>query len=191
MRIRYLLALFLSSISIAAVHAAPANYLVQGNVPQVCSVELPVLLTNHPAINVSGLTGESLTITQLTDPNTLAANAASFDVGFAAICDVPHLLVIESQNNGLWRDTLTTQAPGFADAVPYKASVTWGNASTVLDADATVEHVTSTTATVNKPVTGDIDLHFVILPGASNTTAYAPLLAGTYRDTIRVTVVPQ
>lgn len=187
---RYLLTL-LTLTSMTAGPASAANYLVQGNVPQICSVELPVLLTNRPAINVSGLAGESLTITQLTNPATLATNEASFDVGFAAVCDVPHLLIVESQNNGLWRDVLTTRAPGFADAVPYKATVTWGNANALLNADATVQHIASVSLTVDKPVSGDIDLHFSVLSGASNSHAYAPLLAGTYRDTIRVTVVPQ
>lgn len=187
---RYLLALLMLTPMTAGT-ASPANYLVQGNVPQICSVELPVLLTNRPAVNVSGLTGESLTINQLTDPATLATNATSFDVGFAAVCDVPHQLVIESQNNGLWRDILTTRAPGFADAVPYKATVSWGNADALLTADATVRHITSVSVTVDKPVSGDIDLHFSILSGASNSHTYSPLLAGTYRDTIRVTVVPQ
>ena len=170
---------------------AAATFTAKGNVPIICSVQPPELLSTHPAINVTSVTGNTLTITQLADRNTLAAKAASFDVGFAAVCNLPKTVVVESQFNGLWRQSAQQEAPGFADAVPYTTTVTWGNAQGTLSADATVRKNTEVAVPVTTSVSDPIDLHFEILPGASNSTAWAPLLAGTYQDTILVTVVPQ
>lgn len=169
-----------------------AQYLVQGSVPEICTVQSPTLLTTRPAVNVTELAGQTLQITQLTNQSTLATNATSFDVGFATVCGLPHYVIVQSENNGLWRDVQTTPAPGLADGVPYTATVYWGGAQTSFYADATAKQQTSASLAINEGAVGDIDLHFQIEPGASNgDQAYAPLLAGTYRDTIRVTVVPQ
>lgn len=170
---------------------AAANFSVNGNVPTICSVQAPVLLTNHPAVNVTSVSGNSLAITQLADQNTLATKATSFDVGFAAVCNLPKTLIVESEYNGLWRQSALQEASGFADAVPYTATVSWGATTGTLDADASVRHTTSLSLPVSGSVNDQIDLHVSVLPGASNTTAWAPLLAGTYQDTILVTVVPQ
>jgi hypothetical protein len=166
------------------------NYLVRAQVPQVCTVELPVLANDRPPVNFSA-NGTSLTIDRLTDPESLAANAASVSVDFNAVCNYPHRIVVETQNNGLWRDAQTNPANGFADAVPYVATLQWGGVDTVLTVDAGFRGTRDFTVNVNEPAAGAIGLKIDIVAGASNTRANAPLLAGVYRDTIRVTVGPQ
>lgn len=171
---------------------AAATYQVDGNVPQICSVELPRLLSDTAPINVTSLTGQTIGISELTDPATLATNATSFDVGFAAVCNYAHRLVVESQNNGLWQDQLTPPAPGFGDAVPYRAQISWGGINTQFNADAVTRQIANVSVPVNHPAQGDIELRFQVLQGSSNAQqSFAPLLAGTYRDIIRVTVEPQ
>lgn len=184
----------LPALLCAGLLAAPANaadYFVRGSVPQICSVELPALLTGTPAINVNGLSGSTLLIAELTDPTNFAVRAASFGVGFNAVCNYPHRIVVESQNNGLWRDTATPVPAGFADAVPYSATLTWGDVNTTFQADAATQRIADFSVSVGHATQGHIGLFMQILPGASNAQAFAPLLAGIYRDTIRVTVEPQ
>lgn len=184
-------AVSLPLLALGQASMAAAVYQVNGTVPQICSVELPRLLTDTAPINVTSLTGQTIGITALADPSTLATNAASFDVGFAAVCNYAHRLVIESQNNGLWQDTYTTPASGFADAVPYQAQVSWGGTNTAFRADAVTRQISDVSVPVNRPSAGDIELRFQVLAGASNAQAFAPLLAGSYSDIIRVTVEPQ
>jgi len=168
-----------------------ATYTVVGSVPQLCTMEDPQLLNGTPQVNVTALTGNSIRIAQLTDPATMATRAASFDIGFKAECNYAHRLVVESQNNGLWRSALTGEGPGFADAVPYTAVVRWGDTTTTFRADAAVRQISTITVPVNRPTQGFVELQFQILAGASNQQSFAPLLAGTYSDIIRVTVEPQ
>lgn len=188
-------ALFSTAIALlcgaTAANADSADYRVIGSVPQICSVDQPQLLGGVPAVNISSLTGQSVTIAQLVDTRTLAANAASFDVGFTAFCNYAHRLVVESQNNGLWRQDLTPPAQGFADAVPYTANVRWAGTDVTLQANAAVRQISDLTVPVNMPAAGQIELRFQVAPGASNALSFAPLLAGTYSDVIRVTVEPQ
>jgi hypothetical protein len=163
-----------------------------GNVAQRCLfTQLPTLRTDKPAVNVNGLNGSTLVIAQLTDPENLSVRAASFGVGFDAMCNYAHRIVVESENNGLWRDIATPVPPGFADAIPYTATLTWGDVNTTFQADATTKHIADFSVSVGHATEGQIELFMQILPGASNAQAFAPLLAGIYRDTVRVTVEPQ
>lgn len=175
----------------AAPAGADATYRVIGNVPQICSVQDPQLLAGVAPVNISSVTSQSIMISQLVDSRTLAVNPVSFEVGFGASCNYAHRLVIESQNNGLWRQDMTPPAQGFADAVPYTANVRWGGNDATLQANAVVRQITDLTIPVNNPAAGQIELRVQVVTGASNALAFAPLLAGTYNDVIRVTVEPQ
>jgi hypothetical protein len=165
--------------------------LVNGNVPEFCAVAPPSLLTETSPINISGLSGTALTITQLTDPATLSTKAASFKVGFGAMCNYPHQIVIQSLNNGLWRDINTVPPPGFANAISYSATLEWGEVVATFQADASTRRIADLSVAVANPTQGQIELRVRILPGATNTQSFAPLLSGVYRDTIRLTVGPQ
>jgi hypothetical protein len=170
----------------------PLTFAVDGEAPQVCAVQNPVLAPGA-LVNFRGLNGTMLQIDQLADPSTLTTLAASADVIFAAVCNYPHRIVLESQNNGLWRGgAVGASAPsGFADGVPYTASLTWGPASSSFVVDATARKTSQLSAMVNRPAAGDIRIHLAIQSGATNLSANAPLVAGIYSDTLRVTVEPQ
>lgn len=81
-------------------------------------------------------------------------------------------------------------ANGFASAVPYQARVTWNGVSNTLETDARVRHPVEDEVSVNAPAVGNVELHVEIAPGASNGQANAPLLAGTYTDTLRIFLEP-
>jgi len=171
--------------------AAAANYDVIGRVPQICAVDQPQLQGGTAAVNATIVSGQTILINQLTDPTTLATNAASFDISFDAMCNYAHRLVVESQNNGLWPNITTSGAPGFGNAVPYSADILWADTNATMDADASVRQIKDVSIPVGRPAEGQIELRFKLQPGASNAQLFSPLLAGTYRDVIRVTVEPQ
>lgn len=165
---------------------------VIGNAPQICSLQRPDLAESGP-INFTAVTGSLLQIQNLIDPTTLTANAASVELSFEAFCNFPHRLSLESENNGLWQTDGSYNQPanGFAYALPYQAEVTWGDVSGRLDADANVRRIVDQRLDVDQAAAGSVQLSIRIDQGASNTRVNAPVLAGFYRDTIRITLEPR
>ena len=165
---------------------------VTGNAPQVCAMQTGRIQTGS-LTNVSGIDGDTLRITELADPQTLAARASSATISFSAVCNYPHSLRIESQNNGLWPTDGRTGAGagGFAYAVPYQARLQWGASSGALDANAKVRRISEQRLTVDDATAGDVQLRVDIADGASNLDQRAPLAAGAYGDTIRIFLEPR
>lgn len=167
---------------------------VIGSAPQVCSLQRPALANDAGStINFTAVTGNLLQIQTLVDPATLAANAASVSVSFDAFCNFPHRLSVESENNGLWQTdgSMNQPADGFAYALPYEAEVSWADLRGRLDADANVRRIVEQRIDVDQAAAGEVALTIRIEPGASNTRVNAPVLAGFYRDTIRVILEPR
>jgi len=165
---------------------------VDANVPRACAIGAPQLAAGAQ-INFRGLNGTTLQIDRMVDPTTLATNAASVDVTFEAICNLPHRIRLETQNNGLWQTSEVTPArvEGFGFAIPYRARLDWADDSLQLNADAQVRRITDSSLFVNQSRMGDIRLRLEIDAGASNNRANAPILAGFYGDTLRITLEPQ
>lgn len=165
---------------------------VTGNVPQVCALQRGQIQPGS-AINVVGLDGDTLRIAQFVNPATLSVRAASATVKFDAVCNFAHALRIESVNNGLWNsDGRITQPPaGFAFAVPYTAQVSWGTANGQFTADAKARRLSDQTIAVESAAAGELNLRFEIAEGASNVEVAAPVVAGTYTDTLRIFLEPR
>lgn len=174
--------------SLTATRAMP----VTGNVPQVCAMQRGEVQPGS-LVNISGLDGDTLRILQFVDPSTLSVKAASATISFEAVCNFPHAVRIESANNGLWpTDGRITQVPGgFSYAVPYTAQVQWGVANTLFNADAKSRHISQQSVTVDTAVAGQLNLRIEIAEGASNVENRAPVVAGTYVDTVRIFLEPR
>lgn len=180
----------------AAAHAqgtnATSNFTVNATVPGTCAVGAPLLAAGRQ-VNFRGLNGTTLQIDELVDRTTLSTNAASVEVRFEAICTFPHRLKLETQNNGLWQTSERSGvAPpeGFGTAVPYRADVSWADENLRLNADAGVRRIADNSVFVPGAGLGQILLRLEIDAGATNERANAPLLAGTYGDTLRITLEP-
>lgn len=171
-----------------AVRALP----VTGNAPQVCAIDSSSARLSG-LVNIRGSEGDTLQIVQLLDPATLAAQSARAAVELEAVCNFPHRLRIESQNNGLWpiEGNLSSTRGDFATALPYQALVTWADRSRNLLADAEIRHPVESRMEVDDPASGQIRLEFTMDAGASNTRAFSPVLAGTYGDTVRIFLEPR
>ncbi len=193
---RTLLLTILSGLALpGAAHAqsqvASRTAPVVGNAPNVCVLQ-QARLTQGAQNNFRGLNGNTLQIDVLIDPSTLATRAASAELRFDAVCNFPHRLRIEAQNNGLWRNTGLAQPPqGFAYAIPYQASLRWGTGTAYLNADAQIRRLHEEQMVVGQPTVGEVQLRLDIQPGASNIQANTPVIAGIYGDVLRVTLEPQ
>lgn len=177
----------------AAQEAASARSIaVTGSTPQVCTIANGERQTGQ-LVNFNGISGDTLQVTQLVDPATLAARPASATVSFSAVCNYPHQIRIESENNGMWPTDgrLVGGAAGFASALPYDASITWGTTSGLLQTDALVRGSRVQRVNVDQPTGGTVTLRLAILAGASNNGANAPVLAGVYGDTLRIFLEPR
>ncbi len=174
--------------SLTATQAMP----VTGNVPQVCAMQQGQIQPGS-VVNIAGLDGDTLRIVQFVDPATSSVKAASVTVSFEAVCNFPHAVRIESANNGLWPvDGRITAAPaGFAFAVPYSARVDWGPANSRFDADAKTRRLSEHVINVDTAVAGQLNLRIEIAEGASNVENRAPVVAGTYTDTVRIFLEPR
>ncbi len=165
---------------------------VAGSVPNVCTMDRGRVQPGG-LVNVTGLDGDTLRIEQLTDPQTLAARAASATVTFVAMCNFPHQIRLESQNNGLWPvdARVASTTPGFASALPYRANVAWGQTTGSLEADAKVRATNEQRIAVNGASVGDLRLRVELQQGASNGESNAPVVAGIYTDTLRIYLEPR
>jgi hypothetical protein len=188
---------FLPLVLIAAPAAAQSlttvtTMPVTGSVPQVCAMQQGSIQSGS-LVNVAGLDGDTLRIIQFVDPSTLSVKAASATISFDAVCNFPHAVRVESSNNGLWPvDGRITQAPGgFAYAVPYTAQVTWGIANAQFSADGKTRRIAQQTIAVDAPAAGQLNLRIEIAEGASNVENRAPVIAGTYVDTVRIFLEPR
>jgi hypothetical protein len=166
------------------------NFDVAASAPQVCAVSA-AQLDSGQRINIRSLAGDALTIDRLTNPATLSTEAASAEVRFPTFCNYPHLVTIESESNGLWREGSTVVPAGFATAVPYTATLEWGGRRESLLIDASAQARRQRSVPVAGGIAGDMVLTLAIARGAANLRTNAPLLAGRYADTLRITVGPQ
>lgn len=165
---------------------------VTGSVPQVCAMQQGSIQSGS-LVNIAGLDGDTLRIIQFVDPTTLSVKAASATISFDAVCNFPHAVRVESSNNGLWPvDGRISQVPGgFAYAVPYTAQVTWGVANAQFSADAKTRRIAQQVINVGAPAAGQLNLRIEIAEGASNVENRAPVIAGTYVDTVRIFLEPR
>jgi len=172
--------------------SATTDLPVTGRVPQTCALQ-PGKIQPGGLNNIAGLDGDTLRIIQFTDPATLAVRAASASINFEAVCNFPHAVRIESQNNGLWPvdERITDRPAGFAFAVPYSADISWGQLSGHFETNAKVRALSQQLYFVDNAVAGNFNLRIAIDEGASNVETRAPLVAGTYVDTVRIFLEPR
>ena len=165
---------------------------VTGQTPQVCTLQQGDLRTGE-LINFRGADGDTLRVLELVDPRTLKAQSARASVFLSAVCNFPHRIRIESQDNGLWpiEGPVSPDRPNFATALPYQVSYAWADRSGVLLADAKVRRAHESRADVDTPAAGDVRIDIELDAGASNTQLGAPVLAGNYADTLRIYLEPR
>lgn len=165
---------------------------VNGNIPRFCALGEPVIDQSGPRNNIRTVNGSIVAVESLADPATLTTRAANVSLNLPTVCNTAHRITLASDNNGLWREPAVGPEPaGFSGAVPYQLQMNWAGQRTELDAEAQSRSVVDQVAIVDKPTVGDLGLTFSIRAGATGQATNTPLLAGIYRDTVRLTVEAQ
>lgn len=189
------IAVMISAPALAQVAPDPvavATFPVTGEVPDLCILGDPRIDGGNASINIASINGRVIRIDTLADPTSLTTRGTEANLAFDAACNYPYAVSVESRNNGLWRQSADTPTPaGFANAVPYSATVSWNEKAVELDADARSRSPKAAGFTSLVANAGTLSLKLRILPGTTNVLANAPLVAGDYGDIITVTLGPQ
>jgi hypothetical protein len=164
---------------------------VDASAPQWCAVTSAGRQPDAAAAgrNTIGPIGADVRIVDLVDPTTLSTRAARTIVGFEAACNYPHRLTVRSQNNGLRRGAGAT-GQGIALAVPYTASLNWGELGISFFADAQSPIELARVGTSAGAVAGPLTVQVDIQAGATNLGPNSPLGAGEYSDVISIEMGP-
>ncbi|HEY1836180.1 MAG: hypothetical protein WBQ17_03375 [Rhizomicrobium sp.] len=167
-----------------------ATITATGSAAQICTLGAPQVNVGA-ATNVQSVSGSTVMLSDLADDNSFSTKATDFTATFAAMCNFNHKLTVSSDYNGLWLVGGIGTHPGFADAVPYQATFSWGGQNGSLTATAASESEVDSPIDVNQPAAGNIVIHFEVDQGATNGGNGVPLVAGTYQDILFVTLGAQ
>ncbi len=183
-----------ASLAIAAL-PAPAvaqqqTLTVSGQAEQMCVLEAPEQ-GDGPLDNFENPSGSVFAITQLADPATLTTRAARITVSLTAMCTSLHRVELASDGDGLWRIGGSSTPTGFADAVPYRAELSWADQTNGYDAQGSTRQVRRMEVLVGRPALGEMLIGFEIQAGETNAGFGAPLVAGDYSDVLRITMEAQ
>jgi hypothetical protein len=164
---------------------------VEATAPQWCALTTASgqVVASGPTNNAIGPVGSELRIVDLVDATTLSTRAANATIGFDAACNYPHRVTVRSQNNGLRRGAAATGV-GIASAVPYTATLNWGDANLSFFADAQSQTELAREISTIGAVSGQLVVQVAIAAGATNIGPGSPLGAGEYSDVISIEVGP-
>jgi hypothetical protein len=175
----------------AAQQAAPPTVSVSGQAARLCRIGAPKVQVGS-AVNLGAVDGQTINISSLADSATLSTKAISFDIDFDALCNFSHAVQLSSDRGGLWRvATGAASSATFADGVPYHATLVWAGTQSTLEASAASVAPKTQVLDVNSPAGGALVVQFRVDSGATDKGAGVPLAAGTYQDTLTVTLGPQ
>lgn len=165
-----------------------ATIAVTASVDRKCTLANPQIDLGQTT-NIGQVSGSTVRIADLSD-DQMSTKVTDFTAEVAGMCNASHQLTVSSDRGGLWRDPAGLRSNGFANGVPYRATISWGGEQAILRANASGEGQVQQTLSVDQPAGGSVQIQFHIDQSATNVGVGAPLIAGTYDDTIRVTMGP-
>ena len=170
---------------LATASAASAQTLPTQSRVEIVGEALPACLIrgggNAQGSNVSfqssGPFAGEIRIDQLIDPTTAVARKANVNLQLPVVCNGPHKVVLRSARGGLVRDGASGATTGpFRERLPYELSAVWNGRVLRQASDAAGPFVVES----SDGRADDLGLS-ISLPGGG-----APLVAGSYSDTITV-----
>jgi hypothetical protein len=187
----------LSKLLIAGVIAVPAmawaqsatqNITLNASVAKYCNFTSISGFTNSVnAVGVPTLGISTVAITNGTNANGIM-NDFAFTYSANATCNTPSNFHLTSLGNGLKNVTPTpVSSGGFLSVINYQASGKWNGGTT---SQLTTTGAAGPLNSLDRPLATAASGQVVVDVSASLNTS-APLLAGTYTDTLRLTLTPQ
>ena len=160
--------------------AGRTQFEIAGVAQPLCLVGQPVATSVANArFSADGVSGGTLDIVALSDPETARGNAAAATIVVPVTCNAAHDLAIGSSNGGLMRiGGGRAQIDGFDQFIPYAVQYGWAGRDMAGTSDNTAPLALSV------PHAGKGDLAVAItLDGTS-----APLVAGNYEDVLLIEI---
>ena len=149
-----------------------------GVAPSACLISTPTAASGSNAtFAAAGAQQGEINITQMADPRTAVAVAATINLALPVICNTAHQVVISTANGGLTRLGAVAGGPevnGFRQFVPYQLSANWAGQS----ASAASRAGPAITIRSADGAAGQLSL-VISVPGGG-----APLVAGAYGDQV-------
>ena len=183
--------------SFAGLQARPASaqdsqaqsFTIRAHAHSVCALSAPQSAqAANMALGAGSVNQPVITIPSLHDGKTAQLQPASISLMLNMVCNRAHSLRITTGNGGLRSQTGSDVLvrPGFANRVDYATHVNWGAASAKLQTSGILGEGT---AEVHSP--GAFSGNFVLQVLIDESGAgHLPLTAGTYTDTLTVTLSP-
>lgn len=129
------------------------------------------------------------------------AEPRAIRIATSGSCNAPHRITLTSDNGGLQMNSATPVPPGFSNVRPMTYEAHWSSLDAGMGGDGApfgpaVQVTTSHTSSAardylinGQPIPG-VDRRFDLVLGFAPGTSGQRLLAGTYTDTVTVTISP-
>lgn len=168
--------------------ATDQDVTLTASVPKYCKFDSVQAITGDVNIGSTTLGLASSTVNILSAANaTGVMQDFAFTFNATATCNTPSQIVISSINGGLKDSTPTPVTSGlFLNRIDYIASAHWASAPVAGITTAGSPIASSPPRLVNTAKTGNVT---VDVSAVVNTSA--PLAAGDYTDTLRISISPQ
>ena len=162
-------------------------YNASGNVLLV-SQPLTVTATVTKTCTISGVAAPTPDNVTIPITATGAVNTANIDRNYTTACNYPANVQLSSSNGGV-RNAAAAPS-GFARIINYNSTATFSGASATLNT-ATVAGATGTETGTASATSGSGTPSGSMLVRITPQANTQPLIAGSYSDTLRVTITPQ
>ncbi len=165
------------------------SFTIRAYAQSVCTLSAPQnTQATNMTLGAAAANQAVINIPSLNDSRTAQLQPASILLMISMVCNRAHSLHITTGNGGLRSQTgSTAQARlGFADRVDYATHANWGAASATLQTSGVLG---AATPEVHSPGAFSGNLALQVLIDESGA-GYLPLSAGTYTDTLTVTLSP-
>lgn len=196
-------ALLLASAGVAA--AQPQNLTVGGTAGPVCWLPDSFTLISSTGADTGTFSGNVWQIPSTTIANTdgsaVTGDQVAVRISGQGFCNTSHEIQLRSTNGSLRRNGTTTPPPGFANTRPVEYDAHWANGAATGNARRYGPGIYGFRPPA--PGSGAIQAWYIDNDGVPGSrpfdvrlavnrdgTGGLPLVAGTYSDTVRVTLVP-
>lgn len=168
--------------------ATDQNITLNANVPKFCKFDaVPSFGSlNNVSVGSATVAASVVNVTTATTPTGIMNNAG-FSFSIQATCNTSSQVVLTSMNGGLKDTSPEPVVSGtFLNRIDYLTTTTWDGAPLGIFSTSGTPMASSTPQLAPGPHSGNLamNLGFIL----NNT---APLAAGTYTDTLRISLTPQ
>ena len=162
---------------------------LRAEAPGICGLAAAQTINGvNATLGASSQAPNAIFINQLTNPSTGQLLSASISLKFKAVCNYAHYFSMQTANGGLQPQTRSVPvAGGFLDHVNYTARLGWGAATNALKTSGAAGQKIPALF-IGGAYAGDLTLDFTVDGNSGNNL---PLLAGSYSDTLIITLGPQ